>query len=38
MNKITTASSVDALKPKANRYVVRDSDVSGLELRIHPDV
>src|SRR4051794_21396054 len=35
--KITTASSVDALKPKATRYIVRDNDVSGLELRISPD-
>ena len=31
--KITTASSLDALKPTATRYVVRDSLVSGLELQ-----
>jgi integrase len=37
MKKITTAASVDALKPTDRRYVVRDSDVSGLELRIAPD-
>ena len=36
MKQITTASSVDALKPAARRYVVRDSDVSGLELRVSP--
>src|SRR5262245_43679381 len=37
MQKITTASSVDALKPTDARYVVRDSVVAGLELRINPD-
>jgi integrase len=35
--RLTTASSVDALKPAETRYIVRDSDVSGLELRVHPD-
>src|SRR5689334_22437498 len=34
---LTTAKSVDALKPAADRYIVRDSDVSGLELRVQPD-
>jgi integrase len=37
MTKITTASSVDALKPSDQRYIVRDSEVSGLELRVAPD-
>ena len=35
--QITTDSSIVALKPKAERYIVRDSDVSGLELRVAPD-
>jgi integrase len=35
--RLTTATSVDALKPRADRYIVRDDNVSGLELRIHPD-
>ncbi len=29
MKKLTTASSVDALKPTDRRYIVRDADVSG---------
>jgi integrase len=37
MKKITTATSVDALQPTGTRYIVRDSEVSGLELRIAPD-
>src|SRR5262245_32976021 len=36
MQKITTATSLDALKPTDRRYVVRDSMISGLELRIEP--
>jgi hypothetical protein len=28
---------VDALTPRAERYIVRDAHVSGLELRVHPD-
>lgn len=35
--KITTARSVDTLQPKATRYIVRDTEVSGLELRIAPN-
>jgi integrase len=36
-HRLTTARSVEALKPRADRYVVRDGRVSGLELRVHPD-
>ena len=32
-----TARTLDGLKPRADRYVVRDSKVSGLELRVQPD-
>jgi integrase len=32
-----TARSVEALKAQADRYVVRDAKVSGLEIRIAPD-
>jgi integrase len=35
--KLTTARSVTALRPRADRYVVRDTRVSGLELRVSPD-
>ncbi len=35
--KLTSARSVDALKPRADRYIVRDAKVAGLELRIYPD-
>jgi len=31
-----TARQIDALKPRGTRYVVRDSQVTGLELRIAP--
>ena len=32
-----TAQSVKALRPRADRYLVRDTKVSGLELRVNPD-
>jgi integrase len=32
-----TARTLDGLKPRAERYVVRDPKVSGLELRVQPD-
>lgn len=32
-----TARTLDALKPRADRYVVRDPKVAGLELRVQPD-
>jgi integrase len=35
--RLTNAQSVAALKPRADRYIVRDAKVSGLELRVHPD-
>ena len=35
-HRLSTARSVDALKPKDARYIVRDSKVSGLELCVHP--
>jgi len=34
---LTNAQSVDALRPRPGRYIVRDGHVRGLELRIHPD-
>ncbi len=34
---LTTAKSVEALKPAAERYAVKDTQVSGLELRVYPD-
>lgn len=35
--KLTSARSVDALKPRADRYIVRDAQVRGLELRVETD-
>jgi integrase len=35
--RITTDKSIGPLAPRADRYIVRDAKVSGLELRIHPD-
>lgn len=35
--KLTTARSVDALTPRAERYAVADAKVAGLALRISPD-
>ncbi len=35
--KLTTDRSVASLKPRADRYIVRDAKVSGLELRVSPD-
>ena len=32
-----TAPFVSALKPRGERYIVRDGKVSGLELRVSPD-
>lgn len=34
---LTNVQSVDGLSPRADRYVVRDGTVRGLELRINPD-
>ncbi len=34
---LTNAQSVDALRPRADRYAARDSDVAGLDLRVYPD-
>lgn len=31
------AKTVDALQPRATRYIVRDSEIRGLELRVSPD-
>jgi integrase len=32
-----TVKAIEALKPRAERYIVRDAEVSGLELRVHTD-
>ncbi|HKH70720.1 MAG TPA: Arm DNA-binding domain-containing protein, partial [Vicinamibacterales bacterium] len=32
-----TAQSVKALRPRSDRYIVRDAKVVGLELRVNPD-
>jgi integrase len=32
-----TVKAVEALKPRADRYIVRDADVRGLELRVNTD-
>jgi len=37
MSLSLNARSVKALKPRADRYIVRDAKVSGLELRVSPD-
>lgn len=37
MSLSLTARSVEALKPRPDRYIVRDAKVSGLELRVSPD-
>jgi integrase len=36
-SRIVNARSIAALKPRADRYIVRDAKVAGLELRVHPD-
>jgi integrase len=35
--RITTDKTIATLTPRADRYIVPDAKVSGLELRIHPD-
>jgi integrase len=37
MSADLTARGIAALKPRADRYIVRDAKVSGLELRVCPD-
>jgi integrase len=35
--RLTTARTVAVLKPRATRYAVPDTQVAGLDLRVHPD-